>query len=79
MSSQQKVVVIAGASQGIGASLVKGFCQIGYAVVANSRSMRKIDAASDPAIVVVDRDIAAPSTAECIVFIRRQRYPKPWA
>jgi len=46
MSSQQKVVVIAGASQGIGASLVKGFCQIGYAVVANSRSMRKIDARS---------------------------------
>ena len=33
MSSDQRVVVITGASQGIGASLAKGFRDIGYGVV----------------------------------------------
>src|ERR1700719_3888042 len=33
MSSDQKVVVITGASRGIGASLMRGFREIGYGVV----------------------------------------------
>ena len=47
MASEQKVAVITGASQGIGASLVKGFREIGYGVVANSRSIRASEFASD--------------------------------
>jgi NAD(P)-dependent dehydrogenase (short-subunit alcohol dehydrogenase family) len=39
MSSTPKVAVITGASQGIGAGLVRGFLDRGYRVVANSRSM----------------------------------------
>jgi NAD(P)-dependent dehydrogenase (short-subunit alcohol dehydrogenase family) len=46
MASEQKVAVITGASQGIGASLVKGFREIG-GVVATSRSIRASEFASD--------------------------------
>ena len=64
MPFEQKVVVITGASRGIGASLVERFRKIGYGVVANSRS---IDAAGDPAVLVVDGDIAGRDTAERVV------------
>jgi NAD(P)-dependent dehydrogenase (short-subunit alcohol dehydrogenase family) len=64
MAFEQKVVVITGASRGIGASLVEGFRKIGYGVVANSRSL---DTAGDPAVLVVDGDIAGRDTAERIV------------
>ena len=37
--STQKVAVITGASQGIGAALVVAYHKLGYAVVANSRSI----------------------------------------
>ena len=43
MSSEQKVAVITGASQGIGASLVKAYRDLGYGVVANSRSIKASD------------------------------------
>ncbi|MDT5410531.1 MAG: hypothetical protein QOG14_2751 [Mycobacterium sp.] len=39
----QPVVVITGASQGIGAGLVAGYRRLGYAVVANSRNMTASD------------------------------------
>ena len=41
MSSIQKVAIITGASQGIGAALVTAYRKLGYAVVANSRSIGK--------------------------------------
>jgi NAD(P)-dependent dehydrogenase (short-subunit alcohol dehydrogenase family) len=41
--SSQPVVVITGASQGIGAGLVVGYRRLGYAVVANSRTMAPSD------------------------------------
>jgi NAD(P)-dependent dehydrogenase (short-subunit alcohol dehydrogenase family) len=74
MISEQKVAVITGASQGIGAGLVKGFRAIGYGVVASSRSIRTSDLASDPAILVIDGDIAAPDTAERIVSGAIERF-----
>jgi NAD(P)-dependent dehydrogenase (short-subunit alcohol dehydrogenase family) len=39
VSTEPKVAVITGASQGIGAGLVRGFLDQGYRVVANSRSI----------------------------------------
>ena len=39
MDSTQKVAVITGASQGIGAGLVDAYRKLGYAVVATSRSI----------------------------------------
>ena len=39
----QKVAVITGASQGIGEALVAAYRELGYAVVANSRSIKPSD------------------------------------
>src|SRR5262249_33786369 len=55
-----------GASQGIGAGLVRGFRERGYRVVANSRSI-KPEAFTDRDILTVDGDIADPQTAERVV------------
>ncbi len=64
MGSEQKVVVITGASQGIGASLVKAFRDRNYRVVATSRSIKP---SSDPDILAVSGDIADPQTAERVI------------
>ena len=64
MGAEQKVVIITGASQGIGAELVKGYRDRNYRVVANSRSIKP---SSDPDILTVAGDIADPKTAESIV------------
>ncbi|MGO4549787.1 SDR family NAD(P)-dependent oxidoreductase [Lysobacter sp. 2RAF19] len=64
MNTQQKVAIVTGASQGIGASLVRAFRDRGYRVVANSRSIK---ASSDPDIHVVAGDIADPAVARKIV------------
>ena len=74
MSSEQKVVVITGASKGIGASLMKGFREIGYGVVVNARSIEKIDGANDPAVVAVEGDIAVASTGDRIVSAAMDRF-----
>src|SRR5687768_1018764 len=64
MSSERKVVVITGASQGIGAGLVRGFLDRGYRVVANSRSI-KPDVSAD--ILAVAGDIADPAVADRVI------------
>jgi len=73
-SSEQKVVIITGASHGIGAHLVKGFRAIGYRVVATSRSIGTSDVAADPAVLAIDGDIASPNTAERVVGAAIERY-----
>jgi NAD(P)-dependent dehydrogenase (short-subunit alcohol dehydrogenase family) len=40
MTQDRKVALITGASQGIGAGLVRGFLDRGYRVVTNSRSVK---------------------------------------
>jgi len=74
MASEQKVAVITGASQGIGASLVTGFREIGYGVVASSRSIREPDFGDDPAILAVGGDVAIPETAERIIAAAMERF-----
>ena len=64
MDSTQKVVVITGASQGIGAALVPAFRKLGYAVVANSRS---ITPSEDPEVLAVAGDVAVPGVGARIV------------
>src|SRR3984885_14760292 len=61
MSTEQKVAVVTGASQGIGAGLVKAFRDRNYRVVATSRSIKP---AADTDIVTVQGDIGAADTAE---------------
>src|SRR5471030_701374 len=60
MSTSQKVVVVTGASQGIGAELVKAFRERDYRVVATARSIKPSD---DPDILTVVGDIGDPATA----------------
>ncbi len=64
LSSDQKVAVITGASQGIGAGLVRGFLDRGYRVAANSRSI-KPDASAD--VQAVPGDISDPAIAERVI------------
>jgi NAD(P)-dependent dehydrogenase (short-subunit alcohol dehydrogenase family) len=64
MSTERKVAVITGASQGIGAGLVRGFLDRGYRVVANSRSI-KSDASAD--VLAVAGDIADPAVADRVI------------
>ena len=61
MSIEQKVAVITGASQGIGAALVQAYRDRNYRVVAVSRSIQPSD---DDGIVTVSGDIADRKTAE---------------
>jgi NAD(P)-dependent dehydrogenase (short-subunit alcohol dehydrogenase family) len=64
MSSEQKVAIITGASQGIGAGLVKAFRDRNYRVVATSRSIQQT---GDADIAAVPGDVADPATAEAVV------------
>lgn len=63
-SEPQKVAIITGASQGIGAGLVDGFRRSGYAVVGTARSVRPSD---DPGYLTVEGDIAQAETADQVV------------
>jgi NAD(P)-dependent dehydrogenase (short-subunit alcohol dehydrogenase family) len=71
MGAEQKVVIITGASQGIGADLVKAYRDRNYRVVANSRS---IQPSPDPDILAVPGDIADPATAQRIVSQALERF-----
>jgi NAD(P)-dependent dehydrogenase (short-subunit alcohol dehydrogenase family) len=71
MSKVQKVAVITGASQGIGAALVEAFRSRGYAVVANSRSIKATD---DPNVAIVQGDVADPNTAKLAVAQALERF-----
>jgi NAD(P)-dependent dehydrogenase (short-subunit alcohol dehydrogenase family) len=57
MSLTQKVAIVTGASQGIGAALVPAYRKLGYAVVASSRS---IGPSGDPEVLSVPADISQP-------------------
>jgi NAD(P)-dependent dehydrogenase (short-subunit alcohol dehydrogenase family) len=71
MGTQQKVAIITGASQGIGAELVRGYRDRNYRVVANSRS---IEPSTDPDILAVPGDISDPATAQRVVSAAIERF-----
>jgi NAD(P)-dependent dehydrogenase (short-subunit alcohol dehydrogenase family) len=60
----QKVAVITGGSQGIGAGLVEAYRERGWAVVANSRTIKPSD---DRDLLTVDGDLSEPETADHII------------
>jgi NAD(P)-dependent dehydrogenase (short-subunit alcohol dehydrogenase family) len=64
MSKSQKVVVVTGASQGIGAAVVKAFRNLDYRIVATSRSIKPSD---DENILTIAGDIGDPATAVRII------------
>lgn len=71
MDGEQRVAIVTGASQGIGAGIVAGFRAQGYAVVANSRS---IVGGADEGVVAVPGDIAERDTAERVVRTAVERF-----
>jgi NAD(P)-dependent dehydrogenase (short-subunit alcohol dehydrogenase family) len=71
MSGSNKVAIITGASQGIGAGLVRAYRARGYRLVVNSRSIQQGD---DPDIVAVAGDIADPATADRLIDTALFRY-----
>jgi len=64
MSNQQKVAIITGGSQGIGAGLVKAYRDRDFRVVATSRSIKQ---GSDRDVLAIAGDIGDPATAERVV------------
>ena len=64
MAANQKVVVVTGASQGIGAALVKAYREHDFLVVANARSIRP---STDEGILAVAGDIGDRAVAERVI------------
>ena len=71
MSNSEHVAIITGASQGIGAGLVTAYRKLGYAVVANSRTIEESD---DPMVLTVPGDIARPGVGQRIVDAALDRF-----
>ena len=75
MSDAQKTAVVTGASQGIGAGIVKGFVERGFNVVANSRKVtQSIEVAASNHVALVDGHIGEPATAAKIVETALSRF-----
>ncbi len=64
MNNQQKVVIVTGASQGLGEGIVNAFLARGYGVVGTSRSIKP---STHPNYVTYAGDIGDPATAKKVV------------
>src|SRR5258708_12353473 len=75
MSSQRKAAIVTGASQGIGAGIVKAFVERGFNVVANSRKVtQSTEVAASSHVALVDGHIGEPATAAKIVETALTRF-----
>ena len=71
MGNERKVAVITGASQGIGAALVKAYRERNYRVVAVARSIKP---SNDDDVLAVAGDIGDPKTAERAIAAGLERF-----
>jgi NAD(P)-dependent dehydrogenase (short-subunit alcohol dehydrogenase family) len=75
MSDPRKTAIVTGASQGIGAGIVKAFVERGFNVVANSLKMtQSTEIAASDQIALVDGDIGEPATAAKIIETALSRF-----
>jgi len=75
MSGPRKTAIVTGASQGIGAGIVKGFVERGFNVVANSRKVtQSTEVAASDHVALVDGHIGEPATAAKIVETALSRF-----
>jgi NAD(P)-dependent dehydrogenase (short-subunit alcohol dehydrogenase family) len=75
MANSQKIAIVTGASQGIGAGVVQAFLQRGYRVVANSRNITKSKRFEEsPTLALVDGNIGDPHTATKITDVAVARF-----
>jgi NAD(P)-dependent dehydrogenase (short-subunit alcohol dehydrogenase family) len=71
----QKTAIVTGASQGIGAGIVKAFAERGFNVVATSRKVtQSTEVAASDHVALVDGDIGEPATAAKIVETALSRF-----
>jgi NAD(P)-dependent dehydrogenase (short-subunit alcohol dehydrogenase family) len=70
-----KTAIVTGASQGIGAGIVKAFVERGFNVVASSRNVtQSSEVAASDRVALVDGDIGQPATAAKIVETALSRF-----
>jgi NAD(P)-dependent dehydrogenase (short-subunit alcohol dehydrogenase family) len=75
MASARKTVIVTGASQGIGAGLVRTFLDRGYRVVANSRNISRSNSFTpSDRLALVDGNIAEYATAKKIVEVATSKF-----
>ena len=75
MSNPSKTAIVTGASQGIGAGIVKAFLERSFNVVANSLKMtQSTEVAASNQVALVDGDIGEPATAANIVETALSRF-----
>src|SRR5512147_906636 len=75
MTGTPKTAIVTGASQGIGAGIVKGFVARGFNVVANSRKVtQSAEVAASNHVALVDGHIGEPATAARIVETALSRF-----
>ena len=75
MSDLRKTAIVTGASQGIGAGIVKAFVARGFNVVANSRKVtQSTEVAASNQVALVDGHIGEPATAAKIVETALSRF-----
>src|SRR5436305_7819614 len=75
MSGQRTTAIVTGASQGIGAGVVKAFVERGFNVVANSRKVtRSTEVAESDRVALVDGDIGQSATAAKVVETALARF-----
>jgi NAD(P)-dependent dehydrogenase (short-subunit alcohol dehydrogenase family) len=75
MSSQRKTAIVTGASQGIGAGVVKAFVERGFNVVATSRRVtQSTEVAASDHVALVDGDIGQPATAARVIETALARF-----
>jgi NAD(P)-dependent dehydrogenase (short-subunit alcohol dehydrogenase family) len=68
MTNTQKTAIVTGASQGIGAAVVRAFLERGYNVAGTSRNATKsAELKTSDKLVLVDGDIGQASTARMVV------------
>src|ERR1700731_1597875 len=75
MSDSPKTAIVTGASQGIGAGIVKAFVERGFNVVANSRKVsQSAEVAASDRVALVDGHIGELATAARIVETALSRF-----
>jgi NAD(P)-dependent dehydrogenase (short-subunit alcohol dehydrogenase family) len=75
MSNHRKTAIVTGASQGIGAGIVKAFVERGFNVVANSRKVtQSTEVAASDHVALVDGHIGEPATAAKIIETALARF-----
>src|SRR5262245_50244659 len=75
MNNTRKTAIVTGASQGIGAGIVKAFVEHGFNVVANSRKVtQSTEVAASDRVALVDGHVGEPTVAARIVEVALSRF-----